>query len=601
MDSDDLQRELDAAWAKATTGLPRIPATAAPPASFSLTDAPAITREASMEAMALMRRQHRTELARFQQYATFKEQSVRELADRLRAAESELDLLRQKEARRDESVYRELADASAKLESAQGGLVEQERRFAEEERLLRAVAERTREQLASETARWREVERQFGEREQDYLLRLRELEARAQQAQEDAAKHEGAHRRAQSGLQEAKGAIEGALAELLKERREREEADRERDRALARVKEVEEHVRELQNLWEEERKQWQELWDRERSAWETQRREFAEWEGRVRKEREDWHQQLRGLEGRENKYRDQMAEILHKSTDAGEKLSSFLRQAAEKAKAVAAGEAILPRKPRDWKKGLAAAAALALLAAAYPVWRHLHRLRFELRQSHVLLEDNPTGLAFDGNALWVSEWAGALSALDPGDPSQRLRREPVGKAEPYHPVSVAVWGDALFTLDSAQSRILRHAIGTPGRFDLAWPTPGPAPITLAHDGQNLWSYDAATRALYRHLGEGPEAQAEPYKVELDLLPTAMTWHNKELWVYDARGKAVLVFAIEGRSLRLLQKAPFPAPLQGMLLTPRTGADNRPELELWGLSVPGTGAEPPTVKKFLVKR
>ncbi len=146
---------------------------------------------------------------------------------------------------------------------------------------------------------------------------------------------------------------------------------------------------------------------------------------------------------------------------------------------------------------------------------------------------------------------------------------------------------------------MRHPTANPSKIALSWESPGPAPIAIAHDGKNLWSYDAASRAVYRHLGEGRDSQSEPYKVELDVLVSAMSWHRDQLWVYDAKGSQILVFRIEGKSLKLVERAPFATPLQGLVLSYRAGLAGSQHLELWGLSVPEAGAELPTLKKYRV--
>lgn len=600
---DEIQRELNRLWDRVTANPPEsfIPATSAPPLS---SDIPSIAREASMTAIQLIKRQYRQEAARLRQLIELKERAARVLQDRLSAAESEVASLRRRSLQGEESVFREVADVQAELQQAHESVKAQEQRFREEEGLLRRIAEETRKQLAAETSRWRALEHHWNEREQQYLLDIRELQARAQKAFESAAKNEGRHRKSLSELQEAKTAIESTLAELLKERQDREGSNKERDKARERVKEIEEHVQQLQNLWNEERAQWQELWDRERSTWETQRQEFASWEDKVRTDRRDWHGQLKGLEGRETKYREQMAEITRKSAQAGEKVTELLHKLSGRMAEIANLKAVklvppAPRRPFDWRPVKWGAALALALAVAIPVWKHLHRLRFELVASHVLTAETPTGIAYDGNALWLGEWEGRLSSLDPDDPSTVLSSVRVKKSGIYHPVSLAVWSDALYTLDSAQGRIMRHPVADPSKISLRWESPGPAPVALAHDGQNLWSYDAASRAVYRHLGEGRDAQVDAYKIELDVLVSAMAWHRDRLWVYDAKNGQILVFQVVGKSLKLVNRAPFETPLQGLVLTYRAGLAGTQHLELWGLSVPEAGVELPTLKKYRV--
>jgi len=602
MNTDEIQNELDRLW-KRVTSPEDAPASFAP-VSYGDTpysNAPSITREVSLEAIALLKRQHREELLRLQQFVELKERSSRELAERLAAAEQEVANQRRKNIQHEEQLYQEVLGTSNELEAAQRQVAEAEKRFHEEETVLRSIADSTRKQLASETARWREFERQAAEREQEYLLQIRSLEARSEKAQEDSARNEGSARRATGELQEAKGAIEGALGELLKERHERETADAERDKALSRVKEVEEHVRELQNLWQEERAQWQELWDRERSTWESQRQQFAAWEEKVRKDRESFHSNLQNMEERETRHAQQMGDLIRNATDAGEKVTTLLQRAGKEAKEAIALRASLPERVRKmtWRQGLLAGLAVLTLASAYPIWMRFHRLEFVLAASHALPLAGPTGMAYEGNSLWLSQWNGDLVSVDPRDPAQTLRRLKSAEPAPYHPVALAVFGDALYSLDSAQGRILRHPLLQPDKVQLRWPSPGPAPLVLTHDGQNLWSYDAATHQVYRHLGEGPQSQTEAYRLPMDVLPSAMGWLKDELFLYDAKGKQFLLLRRNGKSLELVRSRAMEEPVQALVLFTRTAAGKGEQAELWTLSVPASGG--PALRKYHVLR
>jgi len=601
MNNDDLQRELDKLWSRVTAPPEDflVEAPAAPAASFF--DAPSITREVSMEAISLLKRQHREELLRLQQLVELKDRSIREFQDRLSAAEAENVNLRGRSRRSEEEIYQQAFSASTELETAQKGFQEAERRFQEEEKVLRSIAENTRKQLAAETARWREFERQANEREQEYLLKIRELETRTQKAMEVSATKDGAARKSAAELREAKGAVESSLAELLQERQERKAADKERDKALARVKEVEEHVRSLQNLWQEERAQWQELWDRERSTWESQRQQFGAWEEKVRKDREAYHSEMHQLQERETKFADQMAEVLRKAVGAAEKAGAMFQKTTAKAKEVMAVRRRIPIPlPRLDKRFALVAAAVVLLASAYPAWKYTRKLDFELLASHTLDVRNPTGLAREGDNLWVSEWDGRLVSLDPRDPSVVVRTVKIEKEGPYHPSSIAVFSDSLYSLDSAQGRVLRHKVWRPENVLGRWKSPGPAPLALAHDGRNLWSYDAANRVVYRHLGEGDEAGSEAYSLPIDVLPKALCWHEDKLWVYDAKGERVAIMEKKGKTLSIFESSPLDVPVQGLVLVERASKKNSGKrLEMWVLAVPNAGE--PSLMKYEVHR
>lgn len=610
MTPDDIQRELDRLWGKVTAGtpspMPSAPSVAPDPAQYSLHDAPSITREATMETLSLIKRQHRAEVMRLAQLLELKDRSLGETSERLRLAVSELERLRRRLEGQDSVAMQQAVSFASEMEAAQKHREALESRMAEEEARLRAAAEEARRRAASEEARWHALESDWNSREQEYLLRLRELETRAEKTRESATAAQGAEQRALSELSEAKKAVEASLSGLLQERREREEADQGRERALQRVKDVEERMNELQNLWTEERKQWSELWERERSGWEAKKQEMAAWEERVHKDKEAFHQKFGELEERETKHAESMTEILRRSSDAGERIGDFMRQAGDKVAELARLSPVAapaPGRRFDWRWAAAGVAALALAAGSVPAWRWMHRLEFNVIASHSLDAKRPTSIAFDGDNLWVAEWEGRLAPFDPQSVEAAAKPVTVAVKDAYHPAGLSIWAGKMYTLDTAQGRILRHPQEDPSKVEAAWPSPGPAPVALAHDGRNLWSYDAATKLLYRHLGEGPEAQTEQFKVAADVVLTALRWHKDELWAWDAKGRQVLSMRQNGRGFDVVQAAALPevptAGVQSFLLTYRANKEKVQELQLWALTTDPAGD--PLLKKFSVRR
>jgi len=612
MNSDDLQRELDSLWEKVTSGMPAAAQPAGPafpsenPGIFQITgtagDLPSITREAERDALALFKRRQLEQSDEFRRLVESKEATIRELRESLSTAERESAALRRKSQREDTVLYQQALDMTARLEQAQKAMQAHGERSAEEERALRGLLEQSRGQLAAETGRWRELERQWNEREQQYLLDLQELRLLAERAQEDAGGHEDRARKADHQLKEAKTAVEKTLAELLQERHEREAADKELAKALERIRESEDRLQQFQNIWQEERKQWQELWDRERSTWETQRQELGSWEEKLRRERENWHEGLSAMEAKETHYAERMAEILKKSSDSGEKVAGLLRAVSEGSAAPAPLQAATRvRASRPWRR-LGAAFALALaLAGLVPLYREWHRLRIDPIAESPVAVSNPTGMAYDGSVLWVCDWSGEFFSMDPQDPSRVLERMKVSPGGTYHPIALALAGDALYSVDSAQSRVVRHTIGRPSDIKAAWPSPGPAPAALAHDGKNLWSYDAVARTFYRHLTEGADAVTENYRAESDVAPAAMTWHNGELWVYDSKGKQIVVFVVRGHSLQPIKAAGFPTAVQSLAMVFASSDVEKHRLELWALAPAGVQSPSATLRRWRVRR
>lgn len=594
MTPDDLQRELDRIWRNVTAPAegpyPSMPS--APPLESS-----SFVQEATREAIDLIRSRHAVELRRVNEMLEAKERSAREMSERLAAAERQLMELKRAQGKEDERVRREVLGVAAQAERAQKAFEAEQIRLREEEKLLRSIAEETRKQLAGERARWEELQRQWAEREQQYLIDLKGLQTLVERLQRESGQKGGESLRLNASLGEAKTAIEKTLGELLTERKAREASDKERDAALKRVKEVEEHFQELQNLWQEERKQWAELWERERSRWEGQKQEFSSWEEKVRKDREEWHAGMKTIEEREARYAGQIAETLRKSSEAGEKVAALLRSFGIHPSGVEGpGLGAVLRRRRRVVQG---AAAAVLLGAGGWLWsRRPATLKLEPISASAVPVSNPSAAAYDGSALWACGWDGACASLDPADPTAVLARAPAPRAGPYHPVSLAVSGGWLYALDAAQARILKLSLGRPLEVLGMWPSPGPAPVALAHDGTDLWSYDAVTRTLYRHPSESGEPETFP--LELEAAPSAMAWRKGELWVNDAKGPRLLVFARKDKTFSLKRVARLEGPILSLSLVARPADGGRERVELWALTGPQTGSPDPSLRKYLVK-
>lgn len=546
-----------------------------------------------MEAIALIKRQHREQLSQWEGMLEAKETLAGELQARLREAEEELRALRLRAAQADRLVMDEVGSVAAKLEGAGRAMREQEERFKSEEKMLRELAERARRQWGEENARCKESERSWNEREERLLSELHDLRSRLSRAQEQTRLREAETGKADERSKEAQHAVEATLGELLAERRLREEAEADRAKAHQRVAELGEHLGEVQKLWEEERRQWAELWDRERSTWETQRQEFARWEERLRKEREAWHAELQRKEEHQIVYADQLTRTLRESSGAMAMMKDVLRAVAGPSGGVR-GPAPRPRRMAL----LAGALLLACALAARPAWRWAHALRVSRLSTHAVELSNPTALTFDGALLWVSEWSGRLVSLDPADPSRVLRRYELRSSRPYRPSSLAASGEWLWSLDSSQGRIVRHRKDDPSAPDADWPSPGPAPVSLAHDGRHLWLYDAVTRSLYRYAGAGGAAEAVPFPFPFDIVPTSLAWVGEELWAHDSKGKQLLRFRWAGSAFTQMEATGFDASALAVAVDGRSGG-MRARPRLWALCGPEAGRSGHAIKKVKV--
>jgi outer membrane protein assembly factor BamB len=562
---DDLSREIDRLWA-------RVGSASTEPLSASSISATAPTTamigsEAAWETVALLKRQQRQRESSWQQTMAARDEALLALRARLESAETELGRLRLRSQGEDERTLVGALNAQQEIETAQKSIALAEARYAEERRALEDAMQSLRERIAAETARARTSEQRAQAREQQNLLDLKELQglvARREQdvaaAVKDALAAEGDVHARDASLAEAKNAIEKTLSELLIERKERERAQAEREAALKKVDELRAHMDELSRIWEEERAQWRELWDRERSTWETQRGELAHWEENLRREREAWHAELQAKEKAHLEFSDDLTGKIR------ETLTGFPSADASEGTVVRLGQArVRAGRRRRW--ALAVVVALVAAAAAVPAWRAATVWRFTSESVAPAPTGNPTGLAYDGNALWISDWSGRLVAVDPADPRRVLVQSAPQPGGPYHPTAIAAGGGALWTLDAAQSRLVRHSAAAPDRILAARPSPGPAPAALAFDGETVWSYDAVNRALTRHGGD--DAPAQTYALPDEAAPNAMTWADGRLWIYDAKARRLLVYEVANGKLSRVSSEP--APEAGVLGLAAAGA------------------------------
>jgi len=530
------------------------------------------------DAVALLKRRHSQEEGYWSEVLTAKERALAMSKERQARLELELSALRARLQIEDASKLQQTAELEAQMRAVHESLEADRKRYEDEIRGLRALLDQARQRVAADTARTQKERQGWESKEQQYLIELAEYQALTQRLREESSQSAQQGERLSASLKEAKNAIEKTLSELLRERQLREETDKEKTAALRKVEEVQKHFEELSRLWEEERAQWRELWDRERSTWESQRSEFAQWEENLRKEREQWLSEVKAKEQDQLRFTDEMTRTLRLSAEATSKMTSVTRaiqEAAQKA----------PFLPAPVWRAMALAAAM--LAVAYPAWRYASRYHFKEVSALALPAGNPTALGYDGALIWTADWDGTLKAFDPQNPQAPARTVALGvAAQPYRPVGLAFDGEYLWTADASQARILRQRAANPDQIVSARPSPGPAPTALAFDGQALWSYDAANKALYRHGVD--ESSAKAYSLDPDVVVTAMAWVQGELWVFDSKSKALMVFRFKDENFHFTDRYTLPDAVTGLAVAGLT--NGRGHRLLWVLSASPRGTQ-----------
>lgn len=579
MSPEELDKELEGLWAKVGAGSePGIP-----PQTFTPIG---MTQEFSLETIALLKRQHHEATRRWTEILESKERQLATLKNRLEAVEAERNQLEASARDQDARYFGRHLEVQAELEAGLKGLEAERQSQARELASHEAILKATRERLAAETARFKKETESWLKREERYLLDLKELQADAARYQQEAGRSAEMARSQSDGIKDAKSSLENALSELTRERETREDAEKERIKAMKKVAEVESHIAELSKIWDEERAQWRELWDRERSTWETQRTEFSSWEENLRKEREAWQAELKSQEKNHIDFVAKVNETLRNSSETGEKLSRTLKLLLGLEQVVSTGERQGRRLPWRWLTAAALAAALA-----FPIWKQMDKPRLRVITRTVMDLQNPTAMAFDGALLAVAEYDGRILAYDPADPRRLVRQSKVAGLGAYRPQSLAFGREQLWSADSAQARLVRHKASDPAQILASRSSPGAAPTAVAFDGQFLWSFDAAAGALYRHGVD--ESDSKAFSLGGALVPTAMAWIKGRLWVYDSKISGLAAFDFKEGLFSERWRVELPDPILGLVAVPG-GDGKRGSRELWVL------AAPPSEKPALIR-
>ncbi len=147
---------------------------------------------------------------------------------------------------------------------------------------------------------------------------------------------------------------------------------------------------------------------------------------------------------------------------------------------------------------------------------------------------HPSGLAYDGRELWVSDWFSAVIYRHaPGD--KRVAATDPLPAEV--PGALAFAGGALYVA-SGPRLIVKHMLD--GRFRVLGRSVDAAPQTvgMAYDGLYLWTCDAAKGRLHRRVLDAELSVAASYAYP-GRKPAALAFDGKRLWSLDAGERELL--------------------------------------------------------------
>ena len=251
MKPEEIESALEKLWTKVAE--PRS-AVETPPALPIFEFEPA-SRGAAIEALALVKRQHREQQARWENALELKETDVQSLRETLRSAESELETLRRRCQRFDARLVEEVSLMAQKLEAAHGLLREEERKSQLEEQRLSTLVQG----LESENRGHVEAQAKLRQSLEDCAKRAAEAGAKSHRMEQEVSA-------LQAALKEGRDAVAATLSEFLSERQARELAEDRAEQAESQLEEWKSRFARMEKLWQEERRQWTSLVEARRPA-----------------------------------------------------------------------------------------------------------------------------------------------------------------------------------------------------------------------------------------------------------------------------------------------------------------------------------------------
>ena len=114
---------------------------------------------------------------------------------------------------------------------------------------------------------------------------------------------------------------------------------------------------------------------------------------------------------------------------------------------------------------------------------------------------NPSGMFFENNYVWVSDWSG--ENIYKYSLGRDLKSVAVYKVQDIAPTGIAFDGKNIWTSSSMEQKINKHRLDPVLSIEASFNSPGPGPAGLCYDGKNLWSVDFQQGKVYRHKAGNP--------------------------------------------------------------------------------------------------
>lgn len=152
---------------------------------------------------------------------------------------------------------------------------------------------------------------------------------------------------------------------------------------------------------------------------------------------------------------------------------------------------------------------------------------------------HPSGLAFQGAELWVTDWfAQAVYRLDP----KTLATRHAVHYPKETPAGLALTRDALWIV-AAPGVIVRHMLDERLTALARVPDRAGPSVGIAYDGLYLWTADAKTKRIHKRLLDDWLTVLDSYDYPGGE-PAALAWDGRALWSLDAGNKELLRHSLD---------------------------------------------------------
>lgn len=160
----------------------------------------------------------------------------------------------------------------------------------------------------------------------------------------------------------------------------------------------------------------------------------------------------------------------------------------------------------------------------------------EQAQIYSITYNNPTGISFDGEYLWVSDWFG-----------QTVYKHMIGgeldivkyfSFSELHPAGISWGGNCIWTVDSWTNQINCHEVDDRMSIKETYSYPGAAPSGIFFDGTFLWVCDVEQDKIYKLMPEGNQMVIIEEFRSQGPNPIGIFWDKKNIWTVDGDLKRV---------------------------------------------------------------